>query len=88
MTKAEMKFTIYDDSGLFYYEIGPDNQGLDILELRYYEREDDDKPYKQADIPSGLLNFEQAAQLRDALTALLSYYYKNDKFTWNEGDIK
>ncbi len=36
MVQLEKIFEIWDDKG-WHYEVGPDRDGLDLIEIRYYE---------------------------------------------------
>jgi len=68
--KPDMMFTIHEENGMYYFEVGRDKDDLGCYELRYYEETDD--VWKMED--NLIFDPDMAKQLYEALGRLLEYY--------------
>ena len=65
--ELEMQFNIFNNTSSEWFEIGPDRNGLELVEIRYYDGKNHAPTY------SLLFNLEQARLLHLALGKLLEY---------------
>jgi hypothetical protein len=74
--ELELHFKLWDNTSGTRFELGPDRDGLECIEIKYFE---DDNVEKN----SMMFDYETAMLVRDALTKLIEYkqeerYIKDD----------
>ena len=70
--ELELHFKIWDNVSGIRFELGPDRDGNECIEIKYFE---DDNLEKD----SLMFDYETAMLVRDALTKLLEYKEANSK---------